>query len=284
MSRATPVRPRRTNECLILELDPAFGPGRLVPAFRDYGIPCTPLRPHAGEDLPADLDDVRALVILGGPHRLTDADDAYGGKPAWLGDVVEFVKPMVRDDRPTIGFGLGAQILAKAAGAEVTPLTAGEGDDARPDPHFGFAPIRLPFPGGTDPALFGLSDGTPMFFWQKDGFALPKLPPPPGHDPDKPGPPPPTGNLLLSSTTWDKNAAFRFRNRLYGFAYHPEFARRDVEGILDARAGSIGAALGSRGAAEVRAGLDKHFERYERLGDRLLRNLVQYLKAYDPPM
>ena len=283
-SQSAPSRPRVTSECLILEHDPAFGPGRLVPVFRDYGIPTTLRRLHAGDPVPEDLDDVRVLVLLGGPQRLTDADDPYGSKPDWLDAEVEAVKPLVEADRPVIGFGLGAQILAKAAGAAIKPLTTGEGEDEEADPHVGFAPVRLPFPGGTDPALFGLSDGTPMFFFQKDRFELPKLPPPPGHDPDKPGPPPPSGNLLLASSPFDKNAAFRFKNRLYGFGFHPEFARGDLESIFTSHRGAIGAALGSRAADTIRSSVEQHFARYERLGTRLLQNLVQFLKAYDPPM
>jgi GMP synthase-like glutamine amidotransferase len=275
------------SQCLILEHDAAFGPGRLVPVFRDYGIPTRLLRLHAGDPVPTDLDEVRVLVLLGGTQRLTlsdGVDDPYADQPDWLDAEVKAVAKLVEQDRPVLGFGLGAAVLAKAAGAEVRPLTTGEDDEARPDPHFGFAPVRLPFPGGTDPALFGLSDGTPMFFWQKDGFDLPKLPPPAGHDPDKPGPPPPTGNLLLSSSPWDRNAAFRFKNRLYGFGFHPELTQGDLEIILATHGNAVGAALGSGAVDRIRADITKHQARHERLGTRLLQNLVQFLKAYDAPM
>jgi GMP synthase-like glutamine amidotransferase len=273
------------SHCLILQHDDAFGPGRVVPTFRDFGIP-TVVRHVAQDGPPDDLDEVRVLVLLGGTQRLTTGDelaDEYGPSPSWLGDEVEAIKPMVDQDRPVLAFGLGAQILAKAAGAAVRPLTRGAGDDEAADPHLGWDTIRLPFPGGTDPILFGLSDGTPMFFWQKDGFDLPKLPLPEEHDPDKKGPPPPTGNLLLSSTSFDKNAGFRFKKKLTGLAYHPELERQDLDKIIRDRGGAVGAALGSDAIDRLRSETDRHYDRYSRLGERLLKNFVQYLHAYDSP-
>ena len=278
--------------CLILQHDDAFGPGRIVPGFRDFGIPTRVHRvDRDGVPDESTFDEVRLLVLLGGPQRMTTGD-AYGEVPDWLEAEIEAVKPFVEADRPTLGLGLGAQVLAKAAGAEVTPLSkagggddkGGEGGDGEPDPHLGWGSLRLPFPGGTDPLLFGLGDGTPMFFWQKDTFSLPKLPPPEGHDPDKPGPPPPSGNLLMSSVPWDRNAAFRFKNRLYGLAYHPEFTREGFEALFKKHGGAVGAAYGSGSLDKLRTETEKHFPRYERLSRRLLENLVQYFKAYDPPM
>lgn len=273
------------SHCLILQHDPAFGPGRLVPVFRDFGIPTRMTRLHAGDPLPDDYDEVRVLVLLGGTPRLTEADD-YSRRPDWLDAEVEAIRPYVEADRPTLAFGLGAQILAKALGAQVKPNTsaAAEGETPEPNPYYGFAPVSLPFPGGTDPILFGFSDGTPMFFWQKDTFDLPKLPPPPDFDPDKPGPPPPTGNALLASAVHCKNAGFRFRDNLYGFAFHPQLEPEDFDAIFRHHGGMAGAAHGSGALDRIKADLAKHQGRYARLGTRLLQNYVQYLHAYDPPM
>lgn len=273
------------SHCLILQHDDAFGPGRLVSVFNDFGIPIRVQKLHRNPLLdPGELDEVRILVLLGGPQRLTETGDDYGPRLPWLDAEVEAIKGFVNDDRPVLGFGLGAQLLAKAGGADVTPLTTGEGEDQRPNPHLGWGTIKLPFPGGTDPILFGLGDGSPMFFWQKDSFGLPKLPPPPGFDPNKPGPPPPTGNFLLSSSAWDRNAAFRFKNHLYGFAYHPELTVGDIHRVLDAHGGAVGAAHGSGALDKVKSDTERHAERQGRLGTRLLENVVQYMKAYDPPM
>ena len=268
--------------CLILQHDAAFGPGRVVPVFRDYGIPTRTVRLDQGEPVPTDFDEVRVLVLLGGTPRLTESDD-YSAKPEWLGAEVEAIKPYVDADRPTLGFGLGAQILAKACGAEVKVNTkpAKEGEEPENSPCFGFAPLTLPFPGGTDPILFGYGDGAPGFFWHRDTFDLPKLPPPPGFDPSKPGPPPPTGNALLCSTKWCRNAGFRFRNNLYGFQFHPHLEPADLEAIFQQHGGMAGAAGGSGALDRIKEDQAKLHDRYARLGVRLLQNFVQFVHAYE---
>ncbi len=257
--------------CLIAQHDAAFGPGRVVNVLRDYGIPTRLLRLYEGQAMPTDWDEVRLLVLLGGTPRFTGDDDPYSTRPDWLDVEVDAIRTYVADDRPTLAFGLGAQILAKALGSEITPMSAGEGDVSR-SAHLGWSEITLPFPGGTDPILFGLGNGTPMFFWQKDLYELPKLPG---------SPPAPSGNALLASTKWDKNAGFRFHNRLYGFNFHPELTRENLAEIHRAYGGAIGAAHGSQMAEAFKSNTDKHFARYERVGTRLLENYVQYLKAYE---
>ena len=270
------------SHALFLEHDPAFGPGRLTGVFRDFGIGCRHLRLHAGDPLPSDLDEVRALVLLGGTQRVTgEAGDDYSKPLDQVDDEVAIVRQFIDDDRPLLGFGLGAQLIAKAGGADVTPL---KNDDGDATPHLGWGNVRLPFPGGTDPILFGMGDGTPMFFWQKDRFELPKLPPPPGFDPEKKGPPPPTGNALLCSTPWEKNAGFRFKNHAYAFAFHPELRREDLVEIERRHGGAIGAAHGSQRRGNFAADTDKHLARADRIGDRILRNFVQFSKTYDPAM
>jgi hypothetical protein len=123
-----------------------------------------------------------------------------------------------------------------------------------------------------------------MFFWHKDVFDLPRLPPPPGYDASKPGAmPPPTGSALLASAAHCRNAAFRFRERMYGFQFHPELDRGDIEAVLDRHGDAAGAAFGSGQVGRIREGLARSYTDYERLGARMLMNYVQFFKAYSPP-
>ena len=139
----------------------------------------------------------------------------------------------------------------------------------------------FPFPGGTEPMVFGMTDGSPMFHWHFDTFDLPKLPPPP-NAPPPPAPPPPTGNALLSSSKLCKNQAFRFKTRLFGFPYHMELTQPDIEAIVAAGRSdpSIQSVLGPDGEARIREGTEKHYARYERLTNRVLQNFVQFLRMY----
>lgn len=271
------------STCLFLQHDPAFGPGRAVPIFRDFGIPSRIVRLDQGEPVPRDFDEVRMLVLLGGPQRLVEGAAAHE-RAAFLQREIEVIRPLIREDFPVLGFGLGAQILAKAAGANISPNTkSADGEPSQPAPFYGWSRLSLPFPGGTDPVLFGLHDGTPMFFWHKDIFDLPRLPPPPGYDASKPGAmPSPAGSVLLASAPHCKNAAFRFKDRMYGFAFHPELDRDDIEAVLARHGDAAGAAFGAGEVERIHSAGARWHADNERLCARLLGNYVQFFKAYNP--
>jgi len=253
------------SKAVLLQHAPYAGPGRIVSVFRDYGIPCETRHLYRGDEVPTDLDEIRVLVVLGGPMRVADI---AGGKFPFLAEEVKLLERLIKADRPVLGIALGAQLLAHAAGAKVSPLDPGE---------IGWGAVTFPFPGGTEPMVFGLPDGSPMFHWHLDTFDLPALPPkdqPPG------APPAPTGSVLLSSSRLCKNQAFRFKTRLFGFQYHFECTQAEIEGLLEHDRTSWEKVLGGGGAEQIRSETRNHYARYARLGDRLLTNFVQFLRAY----
>jgi GMP synthase-like glutamine amidotransferase len=148
-------------------------------------------------------------------------------------------------------------------------------------PEFGWGGVTFPFPGGTEPIVFGMIDGAPMLHWHFDTFDLPRLPAPPNAAPP-PAPPPPSGNALLSSSKLCKNQAFRFKTRLFGFQYHVELTPPDIEAIVAAGRTDpkIQSVLGADGERKIREDTQKLYPRYARLGDRILANFVQFLKVY----
>jgi GMP synthase (glutamine-hydrolysing) len=238
----------------ILQQAPAFAPGRVMPVLRDFGIPVTVRRLFAGDEVPTDLDEIRMIVALGGPMGVGEiGSDRY----PFLAREVELIKRMIALDRPILGIGLGSQLLAHACGAKVGPA---------PMPEFGWHPITLPFPGGTEPMVMGLSDGAPMFHWHQDTFDLPRLPG---------SPPAPPGSALLCSTKACKNQAFRFKNRLFGFQFHFELTAAEMEAISAAAPPEQRQAAGDLAAETAR-----HLHRYSRLGERILKNFVQFTKTY----
>jgi GMP synthase-like glutamine amidotransferase len=255
------------------------GPGRIVPIFRDYGIPVQLRRLYQGDEVPTDLDEVRVLVLLGGTMSIPEVGS---GKYPFLSTEIEVLKRFIAADRPVLGIDLGAQLLAFAAGAKVYPNHkpgATPQDQAVLAPELGWGPVTFPFPGGTEPLVTGLTDNSMMFQWHFDTFDLPKLPAPANHPPP-PAPPPPAGNSLLSSSRLCKNQAFRFKNRLFGFQYHFEFTEADIDAVIAAGRQDISKVLGPEGEKTIRAETAKHYPRYARQGERLVRNFVQFLKVY----
>src|SRR5947199_2862698 len=219
------------SKAILLQHVAHEGPGRIVPVFRDFGIPLEVRKLYQGDEVPTDLDDLRVLIVMGGPMGVADIGT---GKHPFLDKELELLKRLVQHDRPVLGICLGAQLLAAAAGAKVYPNVkpgAKPEDPPTPMPEFGWGPVNFPFPGGTEPIVMGLMDGATMFHWHFDTFDLPKLPPPASHPPP-PAPPPPTGSALLSSTRACKNQAFRFKNRLFGFQYHFELDHPGIEAML----------------------------------------------------
>jgi GMP synthase-like glutamine amidotransferase len=273
------IRFRNMSRAIILQHVPFESPGRIIPVFRDYGIPIEIRHLYKGDEVPTDLDEIRVLIVLGGPMGVKDVG---GEKHPFLAKEVELLKRMIAADRAVLGICLGAQLIAHAGGAKVYPnAKPGPTPDApsTPQPEVGWGPVSFPFPGGTEPIVLGMMDGAQMFHWHFDTFDLPRLPPPANPAPP-PAPPPPTGNSLISSTRTCKNQAFRFKNRLFGFQYHFEYTEADIEAVIANDRETWTSVLGPDGDKKIQYETSQNYRRYARLGDRLLTNFVQFLKAY----
>src|SRR4051812_37287478 len=106
------------SRAVILQQVEFEGPGRIIPSFRDFGIPTETRHLYRGDEVPTDLDDLRVLVVLGGPMGVADiASPQY----PFLAKELELLRRMIAADRPVLGICLGAQLLAHAAGAKVYP-------------------------------------------------------------------------------------------------------------------------------------------------------------------
>jgi GMP synthase-like glutamine amidotransferase len=274
------------SDAVILQHSPNEGPGRLLTVLRDFGIPCHVRRLWMGDEVPSDLDDLRCLIVLPGTMRVADVGNE---KFPFLAKEIDLLKRVIQTDRPCLSIGLGAQLLAHAAGAKVYPNVkmappAGHGQPPKPVepieplPEYGWGPVNFPFPGGTEPIVFGLSDGVPMFQWHSDTFDLPKLPSP-ANPPPPPAPPPPTGNVLIASTRTCRNQAYRFKNRLFGFQFHFHYMQADIEKIVSANKDDL-AKIDPNLDSKIREETKTHYARYARLGDRIIGNFVQFTKVY----
>ncbi len=99
--------------------------------------------------MPTDLDELRVLVVLGGPMGVKDVADT--SKYPFLAKEVATLQRLVAANRPVLGIALVAQLLAHAAGAKVYPNAkpgATPDDPPTPMPEFGWGPVTFPFPVG----------------------------------------------------------------------------------------------------------------------------------------
>jgi GMP synthase (glutamine-hydrolysing) len=172
------------------------------------------VKPLAGQPLPAP-DEVAGAVVLGGPMNVDEVErfPALAAEREWLAEAV-------RGELPLLGICLGAQLLARALGAEVR---AGEG------PEIGFAPVAVSDSG--DPLLGGLAPSTEVLHWHGDVFDLPD------------------GAQSLASSALTEHQAFRAGNA-WGVLFHPEadFALVEAWLAVPEMIDEAVAALGNEGA------------------------------------
>ena len=100
-----------------------------------------------------------AVMVFGGSQH-PDQDDCFG----WLGREEEFLREVLADEVPIFGVCLGAQMLARAAGASVGPASA---------PEIGWLEISLTADGAEDPVLGVLPARATVFQWHHYTFSLP---------------------------------------------------------------------------------------------------------------
>jgi len=181
---------------LVIENDPSDPPGRLGEWFAEAELPLTVLRPHAGEELPDDLDGYLALVVLGGDQSAYPGPSGEPGAP-WFPRLEGLLRKAVRGRLPTLGVCLGAQLLASAhgglvergtSGPEIGPGLVGRRDAADNDPLFKWVPL--------------LPD---VIQWHRDEIT--ELP---------------LNAVLLAASTRYPHQAFRLGDRAWGVQFHVE--------------------------------------------------------------
>ena len=223
-------------------------PARLGAILRDFGHRLRVITLHAGDAVPPDLDDVDGIISLGGPMNVTEAD-----QHPWMAREMDLIRQAHDAGIPLVGVCLGAQIIAAALGGNVAPMSEAE---------IGWHRVRLTFPGTTDPLLAGIPWNARQFHLH--GQEVTDLPP---------------GATPLAGSAACKVQAFKVGLRTYGFQYHFEWTRADIERVFQKHADWITKAGGS--IDELRRGLDEHYQIYRHLGDRQINNLANLLFALE---
>jgi GMP synthase-like glutamine amidotransferase len=100
-----------------------------------------------------------AVLVFGGAMH-PDQDEEF----PWLEREAEFLRDVLENGTPALGVCLGAQLLARAAGASVAPASASE---------VGWFEIELTANGREDPVVGALPARTHAFQWHHYTFSLP---------------------------------------------------------------------------------------------------------------
>jgi GMP synthase (glutamine-hydrolysing) len=201
---------------LVIQHVPWETPHRILEACG--GLDVRTMEPLAGDSLP-DHADVSGALVMGGPMNV-DEVERYPG----LATEREWLVEAVRREMPILGICLGAQVLARALGAEVR---AGDG------PEIGFGPVEIHEP--SDPIVGALAPETTVLHWHGDVFDLPD------------------GAVSLASSGQAKHQAFR-RGNAWGVLFHAEADAALIEKWLaePTMSEEAVAALGLEAPAELR--------------------------------
>lgn len=100
-----------------------------------------------------------AVMVFGGSQH-PDQDDRF----AWLRNEEEFLQDVLAAAVPVFGVCLGAQMLARSAGAWVGPAR---------EPEIGWHEVALTPAGAADPVLGTLPGRATVFQWHHYTFSLP---------------------------------------------------------------------------------------------------------------
>jgi GMP synthase (glutamine-hydrolysing) len=198
---STPT-PAKMPVILVLH-QPQSIPGFVGKWLEAEGYPLDIRRPRFGDPLPATLEHHAGAVIFGGPMSANDGEDYMRIETDWIGVALA-------EKKPYLGLCLGAQMMARLLGAQVTLDPA-----ARVE--IGYHPIQTAtaMPDSFADKLVGA--GTPwpsrVYQWHKEGFALPR-----------------SATLLAASDGAFPNQAFQVGPKAVGLQFHPEITQGMVDG------------------------------------------------------
>lgn len=188
---------------LILKNVAGEGPGTIEDFLADRKVPCRVVDMFR-EDLPP-YDDVRTLVLMGGPMSVNEAD-IY----PYLVREEELVREFLEKGRSVLGICLGAQVMARALGARVYP---------GPEKEIGWHDIELRGEGIGDPLMGKLALHPragdfwkifKVFHWHGETFDIPR------------------GCQRLAGSSLYENQAFRYGKSAYAFQFHIEVRREMI--------------------------------------------------------
>lgn len=179
--------------------------GTLEPLLRTRGYDVQYIDPSI-EDLSAPaIEQADLLVALGGPIGAFH-EAIY----PFLAAELELIQQRLRARRPLLGICLGAQLMARALGAQVAPMGVKE---------IGFGLLTLT-PEGEQSSLSALA-GVPVLHWHGDQFQIP------------------AGTCSLASTRLCANQAFAVGDHALGLQFHLEADTRRIEHWLVGHASEL---------------------------------------------
>lgn len=166
----------------------------------NYQISSTQL--FDSDELP-EINDIDLLIVMGGPMSVNDQQ-----KHPWLVNEKAFIRRVIEAGKPVLGICLGAQLIANALGAKVSP---------NPVKEIGWYPVETV--ASESDSIFRFPEALRVFHWHGENFSLPK------------------GAVRIAKSKACENQAFQIGANVMGLQFHlettPQSARSLVENCRD---------------------------------------------------
>jgi GMP synthase-like glutamine amidotransferase len=176
------------------------GPGVIADWASRHRHIMTYTRFYEGESLPGG-GDVDMLVIMGGPMDVIDE-----GATPWLAEEINWIGEYLETDRPVLGICLGAQLIARALGADVYPGKEKE---------IGWHNLQFLSAAGTFRIWPTLPSVCKVFHWHGDTFSVPE------------------GATLIACSKATPHQGFIYREKVVALQFHLEMTPSGVSELVE---------------------------------------------------
>lgn len=183
------------------------GPGTIADFLEDNKLPYTVIDLSQGDKVPKLEKDFRSVISLGGPMNVYEEE-----KYRFLKEEDFLLKRIAGEEVPFLGICLGAQLIAKATGAQVTK---------NPEKEIGWYKIVLNDNGIKDDLFRDFPEVFKVFQWHGDTFGIPH------------------GGKRLAFSELCQNQALKYGRHIYGIQFHVEVTKDMIAQWSDAYKGEL---------------------------------------------
>ena len=225
-----------------LDIEP---PALIADVLRASGHKIHTLHLSDGDLLPADVREYSGAIIMGGPQSANDTHLPH------IQDELIWLQEKLTAGLPMLGICLGAQMMAKAAGASILTSAVRE---------LGWYPVFPTSDSADDPLFSNIPEqGIRVFQWHGETFSLP-----------------PQARLLASHPAVAQQA-IRLGHAQYALQFHAEVDAGIIETWI-AAGSSERAHLGKKGIAQIRQETPQYLEEMRRFCQKITKKWLKLVE------